>query len=39
VIALKVNGRLVELPGPTRLLDYVAGLGVDLGERRQRELR
>jgi sulfur carrier protein len=29
VIALKVNGRLVELPGPTRLLDYVAGLGVD----------
>ena len=29
MIALKVNGRPVELPGPTPLLDYVGGLGVD----------
>lgn len=26
---LRINGRDVELPGPTPLLDYLAGLGVD----------
>ena len=29
MIALQVNGRRVELGGPTPLLDYVADLGVD----------
>jgi thiamine biosynthesis protein ThiS len=29
VIRLQVNGREVELVGPTRLADYLAGLGVD----------
>jgi thiamine biosynthesis protein ThiS len=29
VISLSVNGKPVELPGPTRLLDYVGQLGVD----------
>jgi sulfur carrier protein len=29
VIALHVNGKPVELAGPTPLLDYLAGLGVD----------
>jgi sulfur carrier protein len=28
-IALVVNGRPVELTGPTPLLDYIAGLGVN----------
>jgi thiamine biosynthesis protein ThiS len=26
---LQVNGKQVELPGPTGLVDYLAGLGVD----------
>ena len=29
MIQLRVNGKPVELPGPTRLLDYVRQLGVD----------
>jgi len=29
MIRLRVNGRDLELAGPTRLLDYLAGLGVD----------
>jgi thiamine biosynthesis protein ThiS len=29
VITLRVNGKPVELPGPTPLLDYVGRLGVD----------
>jgi sulfur carrier protein len=29
VIKLRINGREVELEGPTRLADYLAGLGVD----------
>lgn len=29
MIGLGVNGKAVELPGPTPLLDYVRGLGVD----------
>jgi sulfur carrier protein len=29
VIRLQINGKDVELAGPTRLLDYLAGLGVD----------
>lgn len=29
MIGLQVNGRPVELEGPTPLLDYLAGLGVD----------
>ncbi len=29
MIELVVNGRPVTLPGDTRLLDYLAGLGVD----------
>ena len=29
MIGLRINGRAVELPGPTRLLDYVRELGVD----------
>jgi thiamine biosynthesis protein ThiS len=29
VTRLTVNGRAVELPGPTALLDYLAGLEVD----------
>ena len=29
MIALRINGRAVELPGPTPLLDYVHELGVD----------
>ncbi len=29
MIAIRVNGRPVELPGSTPLLDYVRGLGVD----------
>jgi sulfur carrier protein len=29
VISLTVNGRPVELPGPTLLLDYLRQLGVD----------
>jgi sulfur carrier protein len=29
MIALRVNGKAVELPAPTPLLDYVRGLGVD----------
>jgi sulfur carrier protein len=29
VIALQVNGKRVELPGETPLLDYVRNLGVD----------
>lgn len=29
MIALRVNGKAVELPQPTPLLDYVAQLGVD----------
>ena len=29
MISLRVNGKPVELPGPTRLLDYVGQLGVD----------
>lgn len=29
MIALRVNGRPVELAGPTPLLDYVRDLGVD----------
>jgi thiamine biosynthesis protein ThiS len=29
VISLRVNGKPVELPGPTPLLDYVGRLGVD----------
>jgi sulfur carrier protein len=29
VISLRVNGKPVELPGPTPLLDYVDRLGVD----------
>ena len=29
MIALRVNGKPVELEGPTPLLDYIARLGVD----------
>ncbi|HZV52218.1 MAG TPA: sulfur carrier protein ThiS [Candidatus Dormibacteraeota bacterium] len=29
MIHLRVNGKTVELPGPTPLLDYVRSLGVD----------
>jgi sulfur carrier protein len=29
VIRLRVNGKTVELPGPTRLSAYLEGLGVD----------
>ena len=29
VISVRVNGKLVELPRPTPLLDYVGQLGVD----------
>jgi thiamine biosynthesis protein ThiS len=29
VIRLRINGKDVDLAGPTRLLDYLAGLGVD----------
>jgi sulfur carrier protein len=29
LIKLRINGREVELVGPTRLEDYLAGLGVD----------
>jgi sulfur carrier protein len=29
MIGLQVNGKTVELPGPTHLLDYVRELGVD----------
>ena len=29
MIKLRINGKDVELAGPTRLLDYLAGLGVD----------
>jgi thiamine biosynthesis protein ThiS len=29
VISLRINGKDVELAAPTRLLDYLAGLGVD----------
>lgn len=29
MIGLRVNGRSVELPGPTPLLDYVRELGID----------
>lgn len=29
MIRLQVNGRAVELDGPTPLLDYLGGLGVD----------
>jgi len=29
VIRLRINGREVELPAPTGLEDYLAGLGVD----------
>jgi sulfur carrier protein len=29
VIKLRINGKQVELVGPTRLLDYLVGLGVD----------
>ena len=29
MIAVRINGRQVELAGPTRLLDYIATLGVD----------
>jgi sulfur carrier protein len=29
VIRLRINGRDVELSGPTRLSDYLAGLGID----------
>ena len=29
MIRLRINGRDVELPGPTRLGDYLASLGVD----------
>jgi sulfur carrier protein len=29
VISVRVNGKAVELPGPTPLLDYVRQLGVD----------
>ena len=29
MIALQVNGRPVELTGPTPLLDYLRGLGAD----------
>jgi thiamine biosynthesis protein ThiS len=28
-VNLRINGRAVELAGPTRLLDYLAQLGVD----------
>ena len=29
MIQLRINGKEVELEGPTRLLDYLASLGVD----------
>ena len=29
MIRARINGRDLELPGPARLLDYLAGLGVD----------
>jgi sulfur carrier protein len=29
VIQLRINGKQVELEGPTHLLDYLASLGVD----------
>ena len=29
MIKLRINGRDVELDGPTRLVDYLASLGVD----------
>lgn len=29
MIGLQVNGRAVELEGPTPLLDYLRGLGID----------
>jgi len=29
MIGLRVNGKPVQLPGPTRLLEYVRDLGVD----------
>ncbi len=29
MIGLQVNGRRVELPGPTPLLDYLRDLGID----------
>jgi thiamine biosynthesis protein ThiS len=29
MIAVRVNGKAVELDGPTPLLDYLSGLGVD----------
>lgn len=29
MIELRVNGKSVELPGPTPLLDYVRELGID----------
>jgi len=29
MIRLRINGREVELPGPTPLLDYLGTLGVD----------
>jgi thiamine biosynthesis protein ThiS len=29
LIRLRINGRQVELAGPTRLTDYLAGLGID----------
>ena len=29
MVTVRVNGRTVELPGPTPLLEYVGRLGVD----------